>query len=40
MLLYNKLYLFNIIDSERLTQNPYEGQVSIEYAEQELYQME
>ena len=33
MLLYNKLYLFNIIDTERLTQNPYKGQVSIEYAE-------
>ena len=32
MLLYNKLYLFNIIDSERLVDNPYEGQVSIQYA--------
>ena len=33
MLLYNKLYLFNIIDSELLTQNPYEGQVTFEYAD-------
>ena len=33
MLLYNKLYLLYIIDSEPLTQNPYKGQVSIEYAE-------
>ena len=33
MLLYNKLYLLYIIDSERLTQNPYKGQVSIQYAE-------
>ena len=32
-LLYNKLYLFNIIDSEQLIQNPYEGQVTIQYAE-------
>ena len=33
ILLYNKLYLFIIIDLERLTQNTYEGQISIEYEE-------
>ena len=33
MLLYNKSYLLYIIDTERLTQNPYKGQVSIQYAE-------
>ena len=37
MLLYNKLYPFYIIDSEHLIDNPYEGQVSIEYGETETH---